>query len=156
MTLVRWKPILPKDPHFDLSELRKPVKETVKKFREKFGRFVMTWDVLPVFDEEIREEFKKIIGEYSSSNPILKYVVGGTRVRYATMTDDFDPKTAHRVLDSGPGRGGLLYVDTSQPRPGIVGRDTDKEIADQEREPFKHRALHALNQIRHKSGHAMP
>lgn len=52
----------------------------------------------------------------------------GTKVRYATMTDDFRAKTHVRVLGSGAGRGGVAFVNTRKPNPGIKAREWDKLI----------------------------
>lgn len=46
----------------------------------------------------------------------------GTKIRYAKMSEDFIPKTAVRSLRSGPGRGKLDKIDTTEPKPGIDDR----------------------------------
>jgi len=38
------------------------------------------------------------------------------------MTHDFRAKTMPGILGSNPGMGGLLYVSTQNPHPGIEGR----------------------------------
>lgn len=57
------------------------------------------------------------------------FVNNGTRVRYATMTPDFQAKTVPRIIASGPGQGGVAFVSRAHPRPGIKGRFFDEEIA---------------------------
>lgn len=52
----------------------------------------------------------------------------GTDVRYATMTPNFQPKTRRGVVSSGNGQGGVLFVNTSQPRPGIEPREFSKTL----------------------------
>lgn len=60
----------------------------------------------------------------------MKWVwLKGTMVRYAQMTDDFQPKTQPDVLVSRPGKGGLAYVDTSRPHPGIEDRRVKENAA---------------------------
>lgn len=61
-------------------------------------------------------------------NLVYFFLNGGTTVRYATMTPDFEPKSRVRWLGSGPGAGGLASVDIRRPRKGIVARKWDEEI----------------------------
>jgi len=104
---------------------------------------------------------RRIIGEYatdpnkSKANLNYKFVVGGTKVRYATMTPDFESKTRPHALDSRPGAGGLLFVDTRRPRPGIEAREYDKDIAKDQQPKFKKRGMAAMARIRKVSGHAI-
>lgn len=57
-----------------------------------------------------------------------KWVSEGTDVRFATMTPDFSPKTMPGVIGSSAGSGGLLFVNTSRPKPGIEAREFNKQI----------------------------
>lgn len=50
------------------------------------------------------------------------YLDGGTGVRYATMTQDFNPKTEPNVFTSKVGRGGVAFISKRQARPGIQAR----------------------------------
>lgn len=59
---------------------------------------------------------------------IYQYIDEGTSVRYATMTRNFVPKTRNRVIGSQQGRGGVAYVSTRRPRPGIEAREFSDEI----------------------------
>ena len=52
----------------------------------------------------------------------------GTSVRYATMTPGFIAKTKVRVIGSGAGRGGKMFVNRRFPRPGIAARHFSDEI----------------------------
>jgi hypothetical protein len=54
----------------------------------------------------------------------------GTDIRYATMTKKpkFQAKTRYRIIGSRKGRGGLAYVSTQHPRPGIEARWFEGEI----------------------------
>jgi hypothetical protein len=60
---------------------------------------------------------------------IFWWLEEGTSVRYATMSQDFAPKTANRQIQSKQGAGGVQYVDTRIGRPGIEAREILKEIA---------------------------
>jgi hypothetical protein len=61
-------------------------------------------------------------------NKIYKFVSGGTRVRYATMTPDFGAKTAVGKIASFKGRGGMAYISKRHPRPGIKAREFAETI----------------------------
>jgi hypothetical protein len=63
------------------------------------------------------------------SDPIYYFLNFGTRVRYATMSDDWQSKTVPRLIASRQGSGRVLYVRTDRPRPGIKARHFDEEIA---------------------------
>lgn len=86
--------------------------------RIDLGVTVQTWKTRPEF------KIDKVRGErvISTDNLIYKFVSGGTRVRYATMSRDFVPKTRANWIGSGPGRGRRLFVSRKHPRPGIKAR----------------------------------
>jgi len=69
-----------------------------------------------------------------TEDEIFFYVDQGTRVRYATMTDDFEPKTTPGSLSGGVGKGGLAYVDVNNPKPGITARRF-METLEKQRDP---------------------
>ena len=50
------------------------------------------------------------------------FVNDGTRVRYATMTPDFAPKSSPGIIRSYTGRGGVAFISKKHPRPGIKAR----------------------------------
>jgi hypothetical protein len=90
-----------------------------------------------------------------TEDKIYKFVDEGTSIRYATMTPDFEPKTVKRVIGSGRGRGGLMYVDTRRPRPGIEAREFSKTIEEKHQPRFKRQMEKAMRQARKVSGHAI-
>lgn len=47
----------------------------------------------------------------------------GTKVRYATMTNNFVPKTRVHDFNPGMGRGGVKFVSRAYPKPGIEARE---------------------------------
>lgn len=55
----------------------------------------------------------------------------GTKVRYATMTPDFRAKTTPGAFWSGPGAGGLLYINKRRPRPGIAARNWSEKLVEE-------------------------
>lgn len=77
----------------------------------------------------------------------------GTKVRYATMTSNFVPKTQVRSLSSGSGRGGVAFVNKKRPRPGIEAREWSIVITEKWRTPMKRRMEKAMARAAKKSGH---
>lgn len=56
------------------------------------------------------------------------FVDEGTRVRYATMSPDFQAKTKVNSLIARRGRGRMLFVNKRRPRPGIKARNFTKLV----------------------------
>jgi hypothetical protein len=85
-----------------------------------------SWKGKPKFTIDRKKSGERVI---STDNLIYKFVSGGTRVRYATMSRGFIAKTRSGVIGSGPGRGGRMFVSKMHPRPGIKAREFPKVIA---------------------------
>jgi hypothetical protein len=77
----------------------------------------------------------------------------GTRVRYATMSADWQSKTTPRFIGSGAGRGRMLFVSKKHPRPGIKAREWTEEITKVFTPKFKRRMEQAMRDAARKSGH---
>lgn len=105
---------------------------TAEAIRADYHVTTRTWSNKPTFVIEKPNPWERLI---YTENEIYGYVSEGTPVRYATMTPDFQAKTAPRVIASGTGRGGVAFVSKAHPRPGIkarefpetIGRKWDKE-----------------------------
>jgi hypothetical protein len=143
-----------------LDGLRKTVKEEIKASDEEFAKTYRTWRHKPDFDKSFDESLNEIEGEITtsgdgSSQHPYPFVTKGTSVRFATMTPDFEAKTVKRVIGSKGGRGGVAYVDTRRPRPGIEAREFEEEIARQEQPKFKRRGQNNLDDAARKSNHAI-
>lgn len=95
-----------------------------ENLRIDFQTTTQTWKH-PVVFEIKKESYARWV---FTRNRIYKFVSGGTRVRYATMTPGFTPKTRTGHIGSGPGSGGVLYVNRRRPRPGIRAREFPKAI----------------------------
>lgn len=102
----------------------------------------------------------------NNGNPTLQILIGtgkgadkwnwldkGTRVRYATMTPNFQGKTKVGFIGSFPGRGGLAYVDKRRPRPGIKPRGFRPAIERKWKRPIERRMKAANKRAAKKSGH---
>jgi hypothetical protein len=97
---------------------------TADAIKIDFDVTTRTWKRRPVF------LVRKSKGErtiYTNSD-IYKFVSGGTRVRYATMTPGFVAKTRVRYIGSRMGRGGVLFISKRHPRPGIKAREFPEAI----------------------------
>ena len=140
------------------SELEQAVKEERDAADIEFSKTYSTWSHKPKFEKDFSSNSSQIIGstltsgDGSKDNP-YPFVTKGTSVRYATMTDDFSPKSTKRVISSKGGRGGVLYVDKRKPRPGIEAREFEEEIAKREQPKFTKRMTAAMKKAASVSGH---
>jgi hypothetical protein len=88
------------------------------------------WVTPPIFRDEVG---------YQAGNPFIRaypsgnveavrhwiWVEGGTRVRYATLSPDWESKTQvpGSLGTNVAGKGKVLYISKLHPRPGIIGRN---------------------------------
>lgn len=81
----------------------------------------------------------------------------GTKVRYATMTPGFIPKTRAGQLQSWQGKGKMLFVNKKHPRPGIKARKFTKALAEKwgRSTMFRARMAAAVNKAAKQSGHSI-
>lgn len=121
-------PILPRGAVFDAGKLQAQIDAGLDKAAEgltvDFKKTVSTWNDKPTFKTYKLKEARVV----SSLNKIYFFVSEGTRIRYATMTPNFQAKTAPGRLQSGAGRGGVLYINKKRPRPGIKGRKFAEQL----------------------------
>ncbi|MCA9979250.1 MAG: hypothetical protein KDD89_00385 [Anaerolineales bacterium] len=108
-----------------VADLEKQLTAVSKDIKADFEKTTRTWNDKPSFEVQSKE-LQRII---RTNHKVYFFVSGGTRVRYATMTPDFSPKTRPNYIGSGAGSGGVLFVDKRKPKPGIKARDFDKAIA---------------------------
>lgn len=99
--------------------IRNTIKGAAEDVRIDFGVAVQTWKRSVKFRIKIIGEDERLV---YTTDKIFKFVSGGTRIRYATMSPDWISKTQPNVLGSGPGQGRMLYVNKNKPRPGIKAR----------------------------------
>lgn len=108
----------------------KAIKALAEAARKAYADDVMgTWHTHYPIDVDVDE--RAGTADVSVIGEVPFFLNVGTRVRYATMTPDFSPKTSPRVLRSGSGSGGLAYVNVNKPNPGIEKREFDKSVADE-------------------------
>lgn len=100
----------------------KSLRKSAVKAKEKLLEPTRTWRHSPsVFVKE----------DYSGGNMSIRVVITdeiygyldeGTKIRYATMSKDFQPKTRVGSFNASAGAGYLHYVDKRVPKKGIDAR----------------------------------
>ena len=68
----------------------------------------------------------------------------GTRVRYATMSKDWQSKTRVKWFGSGRGRGRMLFVNRKRPRPGIAARGWSEALTLTRKNAFRKLVMDGL------------
>jgi len=131
------------------AELEKVGKDIVKDFEKTTS----TWTDKPEFEMLTDDNPPSVL--VATDDKIYGYVSGGTRVRYATMTNPFQAKTQPGVIGSRAGVGGVLFISKKRPRPGIKARKFEATIQKKWKSPFKKRMELALARGIKKSGHAI-
>lgn len=138
-----------------------------------FGKTVETWELAPSFEFEFNSNDQVIEAHvfcdalrdgdrikgtggftHTPINLVYFFLNYGTRIRYATMSHDFSPKTSVRVLQSFPGSGGKAYVSIFLPRPGIKARHWDDEIKKKYEKIIESQLRSTLIRAVRNSGHA--
>lgn len=98
--------------------------ESQKKALELYRKTVTTWDTPTQFSARRTQAGWTII----ASDLRYRYLDLGTKVRYATMTKGFRPKTRVGVLYSYAGAGRVAYVNRGKRRKGIKARGWTEKI----------------------------
>ncbi len=113
---------------------------TLKPVFVKYGKLTVaemkkttaTWnDTEPTFETEIDGDTLTVGPTDDEDGDIWRYLEEGTEVRYAIMTEDFEPKTTPNVVGSSAGVGGLAFIDLDNPQPGIESRNWTEIIGDE-------------------------
>src|SRR3990167_704924 len=105
------RPIGKVKPRGDARRLNAAVLAVLNKYGRLAGKdfeaTVATWDHKPNFVIVRKPAGQNPSVEVYTIHKIYAYVSKGTSIRYATMTQDFQPKTRRGVLRSFQGKGGL-------------------------------------------------
>ena len=148
-------------------ELRSAAEKMLPKVKKDFEKTAKTWNEKPKFEGEVAVG-RPAMGRYLAgkigittgvmlavitTSPIYLYVDEGTRVRYATMTPDFQPKTIPNWIGSRKGRGGMLFISKKRPRPGIKARNFTKIIHKTWQPLFRKEMAAAMKRAAERSGH---
>ncbi len=105
----------------------------------RFNKITATWRHKPSFmvQEYLSLGLDDMSVTVSTDDEIYAYLNDGTEVRYATMTPGFISKTEPDWIGSRTGNGGLWFVSTYSPKPGIEARKWDKAIAEDRQAKFQ-------------------
>jgi hypothetical protein len=99
-------------------------KRGLKLFRD----LVSNWTNKPVFEMQTSANSSGSEVLVGTDDKIFEYLDKGTSVRYAIMSPDFIAKTKPGSLQSGPGRGGMVFISRKHPRPGIKARHFSDKV----------------------------
>lgn len=154
---ANFEPILPGSFSSEvfLDAFTELIRETIEEADNDFEKTYETWRHNPGFQKDVDVSSKEIVGSVTTEDPIYGFVTRGTAVRYATMTPGFVPKTQRRILGSGPGRGGVLYVSKRHPRPGIQAREFEQVVKERIEPKFQRKGQKVLDEAAKRSGHGI-
>lgn len=119
-----------------------------KKFKGEYDKTTATWASRPQFDTEIAVSDDEMSVQVSTADNVYRFLHDGTKVRWALMSADFEPKTQPRVLGSRPGKGTVVLRGRSvmkEPQPGIQPRHWTQEIIKNEEKNFQRDMIKALD-----------
>lgn len=125
---------------FDDAQFRRDVaalnQKHAKRLKRSFERTTRTWEEEVRFQQltEVRPEPTVVV---YTTNRVYGFVSGGTRVRRALMSPDYDPKTKPGVLDSFPGRGRVVYISRNLSLPGIEARRFPELVEKKHAKPYR-------------------
>ena len=115
---------------------KKGLKAWAKIFKQEYEKTTATWKVKPVFTIKYESTPEGEFATISTDNNIYRFLHDGTKIRWAVMSNPFVPKTSHRLLGSGPGKGKAILkgakamgkAGIQAPMPGIEARRWTDEI----------------------------
>lgn len=132
-------------------ELAQINQKFAKRMKRDFERTTRTWDRHVEFHQMTEVGAETAVLVYTTDE-IYGYVSGGTRVRRALMSPDYDPKTKPGVLDSFPGRGHVVYVSRDLSLPGIEARNFPKLVEKKQGKAYRREIERAIKRAARKEG----
>jgi hypothetical protein len=121
------------------------------RYLDEYRKRVDTWNDPPSFsakvDGDVRGDRPDIVINIEGTEfqrQKWRWINDGTAIRYATMSKDFQAKTAPGRRVSTAGAGQVLFVKKSVPRPGIKARNFERDINEQLEPTFVDRARRAI------------
>lgn len=110
-----------------------------------FEQTTAYWRHKPQFQYQIETTGDLMTLTVYTNDRIYAFINYGTHVRYATMSQNFLPKTSPGSMRSGRGRDpDPLYVSRKVPRQGIAPRDFTGQIFDKRMPIYSRRISRAL------------
>jgi hypothetical protein len=125
------------------ADIRRANQNTARDIRRELEKTTQTWDHEVKFQQitNVGEWAEVLIG---TDDKIWKWLDQGTRVRYAHMTSDFEAKTTPDWVGSRPGKGGVAFIDTRHPLPGIKARNWSTILTQKHMPKHKKRVQDAM------------
>ena len=117
-------------------ELQSINKNRAAKMKRDFQHTTKTWEHKVTFHQLTEIEPDPTVIVYTDDEQ-YGYVSGGTRVRRALMSPDFEAKTRPGALDSFPGRGGAIFVSSKLNLPGIEARNFPEAVEKKHKRPHQ-------------------
>lgn len=126
------------------ANLRRATRRRCDHAADDLRQLVAPWDHTPQPTVKMEETPNEIKGTASTEDTAMFMLDGGTSIRWAKMSKDFQPKTKHRTLRSGAGVGGAVIrgrgamMRTGIPaQEGIAARDFSQELKDKHAPEFE-------------------
>jgi hypothetical protein len=91
--------------------------------------FTRSWNHQPDFQVETEGTAKSLEILIGTDDKIFGFIDQGTRVRRAVMSPGFVAKTKPGSLQSGAGRGGVVFISKKINLPGIKARNVTGKVA---------------------------
>src|SRR5690606_853681 len=117
-------------------DLQRINKNRAAKMKRDFQRTTRTWEHEVTFHQLTEIEPDPTVAVYTEDEQ-YGYVSGGTRVRRALMSPDFEAKTRPGALDSFPGRGGVVFISRKLNLPGIEARNFPEAVEKKHKRPHQ-------------------
>jgi len=111
-------------------------KNRAAKMKRDFQRTTKTWEHEVTFHQLTEIEPEPTVLVYTDDEQ-YGYVSGGTRVRRALMSPDFEAKTRPGALDSFPGKGGVVFISRKLNLPGIEARNFPEAVEKKHKKPHQ-------------------
>ena len=152
-----FKAILPKK--FNARALTEGLISEVKKFSREAKvdllRPTSMWSTSVLFTTQMTQTRARIRVVIFTEDERYRFLDQGTRVRFATMTSNFSPKTRPNSLLASSGSGSVSYVDRNRPHRGIQARSFAEQVKNIHEPKLVKRFGNTLRIGVIKSGHAI-
>ena len=125
------------DLEFALAMLADGVQTEGETEQKEYEKTTRTWRRKPKHELEFSQTKAEIKAMNRTNDKIYFFLHDGTKVRYAVLSSDWQSKTTPRILNSGPGRGKVLFVSKKRPMPGIKAREWTDVIIRKRKQPYQ-------------------
>lgn len=150
------KPATPFKSSVFREEILKAAKEIEQDVRKDFEKTTANWKHKVKFKSKVKTVgTQSVTITVTTDDKIYDYIDRGTKVRYATMSDDWKSKTEPNIVGTFPGKGRKLFVNKKYPRPGIKARNFTKHIAKTTQRELARVTKNALARAVRRSGHSI-